>query len=136
MIDVDARLGELTDLLKHTAGHAESKDRAIQRLRAHDLGHAAAILEDLRNGPGVQLTVGENPVDAYSARKNAYDFIELPHATAEPGSIENLRFRYIVRLDAYDQHVQPLYGHIHYFSLDAIGKTLRDGGSLATTDAS
>lgn len=130
MINVDARLGELTDLLKHTAGHAESEDRAIQRFRAHDLGHAAALLEDLRYGPGVQLTVGESPVNTYHARKNAYDFIELPSATAEPGTVERLRFRYIVRLDVYDRHVQPLYGHIHYFSLDAIGKTLRDGGLL------
>lgn len=131
MIDIDTELGKLTDLLKHTAYHAESKDRVIQSLRAHDLGHAAAMLEELRFGPGVQLTVGENPVDSYGAHKNPYDFIEFPSTTAEPGTVENLRFRHTVRLDAYDQHLQPLYGHIHYFSLDAIGKTLRDGGSLS-----
>ena len=130
MTEFDQKFQELTELLKFTAFHAESTDRNVQGYRARDLGQAAAMLDSLRYGPGVQLTIGENPVDAFNARKNPYDFIELNHTTVEPGTVEQLRVRHNVRLEIHDQHVQPLYGRFNYFSLDAIGKTLRQGGSL------
>lgn len=130
MTEFDQQFQELTELLKFTAFHAESTDRNVQEFRIRDLGQAATMLDRLRYGPGVQLTIGVNPVDAFDARKNPYDFIELNHTTVEPGTIEHLRVRHDVRLDIYDQRTQPLYGRFNYFSLDAIGKTLRQGGSL------
>jgi hypothetical protein len=135
MIDVDTRLSEVTDLLKHTTGRAESDSRLIQNLRARDLGHAAHILKEFQlQGPDIQLTTGDKPIDTFHARKNPYDFIELHPDVAEPHTAERLRFYYLAKLDAYDERPQHLFGHVHYFSLDAIGRALRDGGSLTTVE--
>lgn len=132
MIDVDTGLRELTDLLRFTAGHVESDSRMVERMYQRDLGHAAYLLEQLiyRRGPALQLTVGENPIDAYVMHKLPYDFTEARKEEATPGTVENLRFIRRIPLDIFDRSLHPVYGHIQYFGLNAMGKTLREGGSL------
>lgn len=136
MIDVDTTLRETTDLLKFTAGFVEDDSKTRDMLHKRDLGHAAFLMDKLiyRRGPVVQLTVGEKPVDAFGVRKNPYDFLEHYTEEVEPGYVENFRFIHRISPDIFDRTLQPVYGHLRYFSLKAIGTTLREGGSLSLAE--
>ena len=136
MIDVDTTLQQATDILKFTAGFVEDDSKIRDELHRRDLAHAAFLMDKLiyRRGPVMQLTIGEKPVDAFGVRKNAYDFLEHRVEEVEPGYVENLRFIHRISTDHFDRTPQPIYGHIRYFSLKAIGTTLREGGSLTLAE--
>lgn len=102
---------------------------AIGETLAHPSLASAAL------GPFIRVRIGESAVEAFRFRKEAYDILDPEETVAQPGEIFDLKIRRYVGADVLNpRRVQPVFGQLRYFSLVALGRTLRDGGELSLSE--
>jgi hypothetical protein len=133
-------LGEFEIIARAWYRNRDSDSVQIQKLRANEraIGHGLlqGEIQSLReHDKYLMLRVGEQAVRALSFQSMPYDFTASILEEIPAGDTINLK-RWRLARDGFNQDAEPYYGEYLYVNFGEIGKTLTEGGSLETVDAS
>jgi hypothetical protein len=132
-------LGEVETIVRTAYRNRDSDSVEIQNFRAHDqaVGHELLqleIREHRLHDKNVVLRVGEQAIRGLSFSKIEYDFLRSKREDIPAGESINLNSLHLVR-DTLSHDMEPYYGQFSFVNFNEIGRTLTEGGSLETVDA-
>ncbi|GEM_PF-6150688 len=142
-IEIAARLGEASSLLRAWANSEQSDSVQRQELRKSEYAQACRLLQEahgdtFRAGKQIRITLPNDgkAVTTRSLERNAYDLYEAGHGDdLEPG--QSVTFKTQQSLMNMHQRATNVYfgDYRHYFEVADIARILERGGSLDLIDA-